>query len=115
MRLIFLITLFLVSCSKKEDILSARKMEGVLWEYVQADVYTSEFLMKDSSVNADRFHMILLKGIFERNHISKETFYRSYDYYMKNPDLLNPVLDSIINQQNRSRFNITKIKKTGNE
>ena len=117
MRFILLIALFLMSCSKKEDIIPPDKMEHILWDYVQADVYTNEFLKKDTciNINADSNHLVILKGIFERHHTNKEDFYRSYTYYLKNPDLLTPVLDSIVAKQTRSRIKLTKTKKTGYE
>ena len=111
MRLIFLVSLFLISCSGKEDILSPARMQGVMWDYVQADVYSYEFLKKDSLINADSSHMVLLTSIFDRHKISKKDFFRSYDFYLSHPDQLNPILDSIIAKQNRSVLKNIKTKK----
>ncbi len=103
-----LIILFVfVSCGSRNDapsgILNASKMQKVLWEVIQADTYTDIFVRKDSTANLNIRSVDIQNKIFSLNGISRETFYKSYDYYKKHPDMMKGVLDSISSKAERNR------------
>ena len=90
-------------------ILEREKMESVLWDIIQADVYTNQIIKADSSKNAVDENIKLQKQIFSIHNISKESFYKSYKYYLQRPDEMRIILDSIYaHQQKAEKFKYIK-------
>jgi hypothetical protein len=87
----------IASCGHRTPggILPPEKMEKVLYDYLSADIYVNEFMSLDSSLSPERESARLQKKVFLKHGISKAEFYRSYDYYMKHPDRMKEVVDSI--------------------
>lgn len=100
MRWLIIVFLF-AACSNKPEILSPEKMQPVLWDFIRADVYTREFIAKDSSQNAKYEHALMLRKIFAKHKTTRDEFFRSYDYYLKNPSELTPIFDSLISKQSK--------------
>jgi len=91
---------FLFSCSGKQDvpkgIISTGEMEPILWDYLRADVYTAEFIDKDSSRNANLENVRMQEAIFKKYGITREEFYKSLRYYLSHGDQFSPLIDSLI-------------------
>ncbi len=102
-----LLTMGLVSCGNKNDlppgVLKPAQMEAVLWDIIRADAYTTDFIQPDSSRNAVEENARLQRKAFALHNISKEDFYKSYEYYRSNASLFKPILDSIIARAGRNR------------
>ena len=114
---IFSFVLF-YSCRDKEkaqkgQILSTGKMQVVLWDMLQADAFTQNFIKKDSSKNVLVENAALQKKIFELHKITREDFYTSYDYYTMHPDVMKIILDSISVKAERDRGKLMKEKYGG--
>ncbi|MFM6926246.1 MAG: DUF4296 domain-containing protein [Ferruginibacter sp.] len=96
------------SCNSKEkipaDILKPEKMQAVLWDVMKADAFTTDYIKKDSSKNAAAENLKLQQQVFAIHKISKEDFYRSYDYYKTNPVVFKKIVDSIIAQAERNKY-----------
>lgn len=96
------------SCGNKNkvpaDVLKPDKMQAVLWDVIKADIFTAEFIKKDSSKNAAAENLKLQQQIFAIHKISKSDFYRSYDYYKSNTELFKKVIDSIVLNAERNRY-----------
>lgn len=93
--------LIFFSCKKKPgNILPPAKMEKVLTDVIKADVFVTDFVMKDSSKNPEIENIKLQKQIFKKHGTTSEVFYKSYDYYLHHADELTPMLDSISKQVN---------------
>jgi hypothetical protein len=105
------------SCNSKstlpKDIIKPEKMQAVLWDYFQADAYTEQFIKKDSTKNYVLENINLQNKVFDIHKVSKEEFYRSYNYYKSNPELMRPLLDSILFKAESKRTSIMN-KKYGN-
>ena len=77
MRLIVFLLLMTASCcfscneTKSHSILPEEKMQSVIWQLIKADVYTVDFLQKDSNVNAPFKNAELQKSIFEKEKKGK--------------------------------------------
>lgn len=100
--------LLMVGCSDKDNvpsgILSRDKMEKVLWDMVQADQYSSLYLLKDSArINVKTETQKLYEEVFRLHDISREDFRKSYQYYQEHPDLTRSVFDSLLARGNRLR------------
>ena len=81
----------LFGCSSKKlprDVLPPDKMSAVLWDEMRADAYTSVFLLKDTAKNAAVENIRLQQEIFQKYHTDKETFYRSYEYYINHGEVM---------------------------
>ena len=88
----FFLSLFLLCCNQKDHpVLSPDKMEIIMWELTQADVFTQDFIAKDSSKNLVKENLKLQQKIFAKNKTDRKTFYKSYDYYLKHEELLKPL------------------------
>ena len=108
----FIICIFLFGCKQNDKkILSKEKMEKIMWELTQADVFTQDFISKDSSKNLEKENLKLQLKIFSKNSTDRKSFYKSYDYYLKHEELLKPLLDTLIVRNGRIRENI-RLKKT---
>ena len=108
---VFLLSLFLLSCKQTDkNLLSQDVMEKILWDITQADVFTQDFISKDSSKNLTVENLKLQQKIFAKYKTDKKIFYRSYEYYLKHEELLKPLLDSIIIKNGRIRENL-RLKK----
>lgn len=102
----FLGTMLLYACSSKpKDILSAEKMELILWDITKADAFTQEFTVKDTSADVTKENLKLQQKIFAKNNTDRKTFYKSYDYYLHHEELLKPLLDSIVVKNGRIKEN----------
>ena len=106
-----LILFFFLSCSQNKTpngILPPQKMQDVLWDYIRADAFTSDFISKDSTKNLQVENVRLQKNLFSMHHISKEEFYNSYDYYLKHNIEMKMLLDSMIARKTREKLKFMK-------
>ena len=105
---IVVILFFWVACSDSsavpKDIIAKEKMEKILWDIVQADNFSSEYLKKDSArINVKQETMKLYDQIFLIHHISRQEFEKSYHFYLDHPDITKVMFDSLSAKANRQR------------
>jgi hypothetical protein len=112
--IVVLCTFFLFSCENKNSIpsgiLKPQKMEIVLWDILRADVFAFDFIKKDTLKNPELENVILQQKIFAVHKISKEEFYKSYEFYKAHPNIMQPMLDSLISKATREKYVDTKTK-----
>ena len=100
---ILLIFLFVIAgCQKSKvpkDLLSPEKMQAVYWDYLRADVFVNEFVRKDSTLKPDIESARLQNEVFQLHKTSRSQFYDSYQYYLKHPELMKAVLDTMIKRK----------------
>ena len=110
--LTLILTVFLFSCGNKNsissEILKPAKMQTVLWDVLRADAFAFDFIKKDSTKIPEQELVKLQQQIFAVHKVSKEQFYKSYEYYKTHPEIMQPMLDSIINKATRDKFTETK-------
>jgi len=112
----FLLILAGHSCNDKKPegkVLPKEKMQAVLWDVLQADAFTGNFIKKDSSKNEGAENASLQKKIFELHKISREDFTTSYDYYSSHPEQMKIMLDSMSAKAERDRNKIMKERYEG--
>lgn len=100
----FLIALF--SCAGNKippDILPPEKMEKLLWEQMRAEVFTKNFIAKDSAKNISQENLLLQQKIFQKYKITAASFYKSYDFYLQHDGMMKDILDSIMAKEQRGR------------
>lgn len=97
----------ITSCSNNNDIpkgiLKKEKMQLVLWDVLRADVFTFQFITKDSSKKPELEAVKLQQQIFASHKITKADFDKSYAFYKSHPEIMQPLLDSIINKYTREK------------
>jgi Domain of unknown function (DUF4296) len=109
-KLVLLI--FLSSCGSKNNlpqgILKKEKMQAVLWDVLRADAFTFQFITKDSTKKPEAEMAKLQQQVFAVHKTTREEFYKSYSYYKSHPDILQPMLDSMISRYTRDKYETTK-------
>jgi hypothetical protein len=113
--ILFFILFFLLSCNNKlpKGILEEKKMEKVLWDILKVDTYSKTYIAKDSTKNAAIENAKMQQQIFDLHKITKDQFYKSYNYYLANGDLIKPLLDSIANKANIEKYSNYNTRKQG--
>ena len=108
-------TVLLFSCSNKQAlppaILKPAVMQKVMWDILRADAFTFDFIKRDSTKKPEAENVKLQQQVFAIHKVSKEDFYKSYNYYKVHPDLLQPILDSMISKATRDKYINTKSRK----
>ena len=94
----------IVSCNSNKppkNIILPVKMQLVLWDYMQADVYAADIIKLDSSKSDTIENIELQKAVFKKYGIDRKKFYDSYAYYQKHPEQMKTMIDSMVNYQRR--------------
>ena len=103
----FILVGCMMACGNRNDlpggIIPTKKMEAVLWDVLQADAFTEQFIKKDSSKKAAFEYAQLEQKIFAIHKVSRENFNKSYAWYKAHPAILHVVLDSITAKAERQR------------
>lgn len=87
------------------NIMSKEKMEDILWDLIQADQFSTQFLIKDSSkINVKMETIKLYSEVFKIHDVSKDEFQKSYQYYLSRPDLTKKMLDTLSERARRLRL-----------
>ncbi len=98
------LVLLLNACSGDKlpkGVLPPEQMQSVFWDYLKADVYANEFLSADTSKNATLENARLQLEVFKKHRVSKETFYKSYQYYLKHESLMKDMVDTMVVRQQK--------------
>lgn len=107
---VFILIISLSGCRDKDGlpsgILKKDKMQAVLWDMLQAESYTTQFIKKDSSKNSLLENAKLQQQIFAIHKITKQDFYESYDYYKDHIELMRVLLDSITASGEREKYKV---------
>jgi hypothetical protein len=85
-------------------------MQAVLWDVIKADAFTAEIIRKDSAKKTADVNLKLQEEVFTIHKITRESFYKSYDYYKENPGKLKVIMDSMIVQAERNKTKNFTIK-----
>jgi len=104
---------FLIACENRDKIpngiLPKKEMQKILWDMIQADQFSKQFVLKDSAKrNVKQETTQLYDEVFQIHHISKDAFTKSYQFYISRPDLLKIIFDSLAAQGNRSQQDLYK-------
>lgn len=108
--LITILFFCMISCSNRDTnikgILSQEKMQAVMWDIIGADVFTEQYIKKDSLKNSAIENMQLQNKIFALHKVSRDDYYRSYDYYITHTNKMKTMLDSMAAKAERNRSKI---------
>ncbi|MEQ1800164.1 MAG: DUF4296 domain-containing protein, partial [Lacibacter sp.] len=104
--------ILLISCSDKnnipEGVLSPKKMQAVLTDILVADVLNNDRILKDTSLKLPSENASYFLKIFQLHNTTRNEFNRSYNFYLKRPDLLKVITDSVSSDISRRNQNLNK-------
>lgn len=118
MKVVFslLFVLLLCACNRKTkipgDVLQPSKMQLVLWDISKADALVDEIVKKDSTKKLQEESALLQSEVFNIHKISREKFYKSYNFYAQHTELMQALLDSIVTYASRATYNIHEKNKS---
>lgn len=98
-------TVFIFSCSSEDKapsgIIQPEAMKNVLWDVMSAQFMAQEISRKDSPVNTMAQTKALTQKVFEIHKITAADFNKSYDWYIKHPETMKRIFDSLYTQKQR--------------
>lgn len=110
MRIIvaFLAILMIAGCTDKDTvpsgILPKEEMGNILWDMIQADQFSSIYLIKDTPrINLKTEDLRLYQQVFRMHQVSRDEFRKSLQYYEDRPELIRTVFDTLLSRGNRLR------------
>lgn len=96
---IFICALFFAGCKDRSDIpdsvLDRTKMQNVMWDMFLAQSMAQQLASGDSTTSVAIETKKLSNDVFRIHEITEKKFVESYQWYLRHPDLLNAILDSI--------------------
>ena len=100
---ILVILIFLSACNKKMPLLELPKMQAVMWDVIQLEAYAQLIVAPDTTKMTAKKNALLQQKIFSLHGISKEQYYKSYEFYSVHPEIMRIILDSITTKADRNR------------
>ncbi|WP_315817577.1 DUF4296 domain-containing protein [Paraflavitalea speifideaquila] len=110
-RTLGLVILF-VACTNKnkipKDVVPQEQMEKVMWDMIQADRFSSQFLERDSAArkNIKIETLQLYERVFQIHKITKDEFVHSFEFYLSRPDINRVLFDTLAARANRRRADV---------
>lgn len=102
------VLLVMLSCSDKRKIpagvLSMEKMEAVLTDILIADALNVERCARDTSLKLQAENASYFLKIYKMHKIDTAVFNKSYDFYLRRPDMLKEISDTVIAVLNRKNL-----------
>ena len=83
-------------------------MQAVLTDILVADVLNNERILKDTSLKLPAEDASYFLRIFQLHNTTRNEFSRSYNFYLKRPDLLKVITDSVSSDISRRNQNLNK-------
>ena len=103
---IILTCIFAVACSSPnkipDDILGIDKMKPIVWDMLRAGAL-SQNLHKIDSTLLKKERLENYEQVFKIYGITKDDFYKSYNYYLQHPDKNKILIDSVIAYSTKQR------------
>ncbi len=100
-----IVLVLLMSCSGRQTegrILEEDQMGAVLFDLLQADAFSENFLRKDTLTRNSQTAR-LQQQVFSIHGITRADFEASYRHYSEEPRRMSRVLDSLLSRSERSR------------
>ena len=73
-----------------------------MWDLIRTDIYVSDFLSKDSTINREESRLKMYEQVYRLHSTSKEALKKSLAYYQSRPDLLKVITDSLRADERKS-------------
>lgn len=106
---VVLLIVLLVACTNKNkipsDVLPREEMEKVMWDMIQADRFSSQFMERDSTLrkNIKIETLKQYERVFQLHKVTREEFVHSFKFYLSRPDINRVLFDTMAARANRRR------------
>ncbi len=106
---VVLLIVLLVACMNKNkipsDVLPREEMEKVMWDMIQADRFSSQFMERDSTLrkNIKIENLKQYERVFQLHKVTREEFVHSFKFYLSRPDINRVLFDTMAARANRRR------------
>ncbi|MEO6838249.1 MAG: DUF4296 domain-containing protein [Ginsengibacter sp.] len=101
----FIFSILLFSCYRSDKapagIIKPIEMGNIMWDIMRAQSLASEMGLKDSTLDVPFKTKLLSQEVFKIHKTDSTQFNKSYNWYVKHPDVLNRIFDSIYAQKQR--------------
>lgn len=101
----FIFSILFFSCYKGDKvpskIIKPDEMGNIIWDIMRAQSLASETALKDSTVNVAIKTNLLSQKVFQIHKTDSAQFNKSYNWYLKHPDVLKRIFDSIYSQKQK--------------
>ncbi len=100
-----LLVCLITSCADKGSsrIIPQPEMEKIIWEVMQVDEFSKDFLARDSTKDIKKERTRLLQKVFQLHDVTDKQFSSSYKYYTAQPEVIKVMFDSIAAIAQRER------------
>ncbi|MDP4286284.1 MAG: DUF4296 domain-containing protein [Bacteroidota bacterium] len=92
------------------NIIKPKEMKSILWDVMRAQTLARETSLKDSTIDEAAEIKLLSQKIFEIHQTDSTHFIESYNWYVRHPDVLKIIFDSLYSQKQRETDLKLKIK-----
>jgi Leucine-rich repeat (LRR) protein len=103
----FFTAICLLSCKSSDrvpkNIIKPEKMKSILWDVMRAQSLAQETAAKDTTLSVATQTKILSQKVFEIHKTDSVRFAQSYNWYVKHPEKLKLIFDSLYAQKQRTR------------
>ena len=82
------------SCKSKRGILPVNEMKVVMWDMLLADNWYAHAI-RDTTAQKNKKYIALYESVFKQDGVTKEQFYKSYNYYQTHTKEMVILLDSL--------------------
>lgn len=107
-------TVIFFSCSSVDtpprNVIKPKEMKSLLWDVMRAQTLARENSLKDSSLDVAVETKVLTQKIFQIHRTDSTHFTSSYNWYVKHPDILKLIFDSLYVQKQRESDTRLKAK-----
>jgi hypothetical protein len=107
------VSVFLFSCYSVDKapatVIKPKEMKSILWDVMRAQTLAQETSLKDTAVSVPVEINLLSKKIFKIHNTDSTHFVESYNWYVKHPEALKLIFDSLYTQKQRESD--TRLKK----
>ena len=83
------------SCKSKRGILPVNEMKVVMWDMLLADNWYAQTAIRDTTAQKNKKYIALYESVFKQDGVTKEQFYKSYNYYQTHTKEMVILLDSL--------------------
>jgi hypothetical protein len=87
------------SCTAKtsipKDVLHPKEMRSIVWDILQADELASQNKQNDTTINLKSESFRLYDQVFALHKISRQQYYKSYQFYQEHPDLYKSLMEDV--------------------
>ena len=99
--------------SGKDKVIPFNDMKMIMWDMMKADEWYIRQFLKDSTLKTQKENIRLYEQVFAIHGITREKFYKSFQFYESRPPEFKLLLDSVELYANRERVRLSNTDKFG--